>query len=423
MTSRRLRILFVATRFPFPPYNGDQVRAYNQLRLLSAHHDIILLAPEPQGTIEERRKSEEALTSLGIQLDLFPPSRWRGFLRLLTRGIASRLPWQTILFCDPLLHSRVRAISGRQQIDILHVQLIRAAPVVREAPAAVATVLDLVDALSANMRSRAERGGGRFAFFFAMLARREAAAIARYERALFDEYDEVVLCAEGDVSAVGARPNLRVVTTGVDMVAHPYVRGDDPRRAPATIVFSGTMWYFPNVDAAEFLVREVLPIVRREVPDARVQLVGARPDPRVRALAEVPGVEVTGTVPNLHDYISRATVAVAPMRGGTGFQLKVAEAMAAGTPVVATRSGLGGYHVVHGRHLLIADDSAADVAANLVRCLTDAALRQRLSEGALGLVEERYTWETTVTALEAVYDSALLAARARAGTPAIPVAT
>jgi glycosyltransferase involved in cell wall biosynthesis len=166
------------------------------------------------------------------------------------------------------------------------------------------------------------------------------------------------------------------------------------------------MWYFPNVEAARWFVERVLPLVRREEPKVKLSIVGARPVPSVQRLAAVSGVDVTGFVPRLRDHLARAAVAVAPMRSGSGMQFKVIEAMAMGTPVVATPFALGGLKAIDGKHLLVAE-SAEAFAAKLVLLLRDQVLQRRLSHHAGRLVEDNYTWERTVEALERVYSLAL----------------
>ena len=143
--------------------------------------------------------------------------------------------------------------------------------------------------------------------------------------------------------------------------------------------------------------------LRAEVSDVTLTLVGARPARAVRDLAALGShVELLGEVPDLAPYIGRATVAVAPLRAGSGQALKVLEAMACGTPVVATSRAVEGLDALDGVHLRIADD-APTIAAAVAALLRDASERRRLADAARTLVETRYGWEVPVAALDALY--------------------
>jgi glycosyltransferase involved in cell wall biosynthesis len=169
------------------------------------------------------------------------------------------------------------------------------------------------------------------------------------------------------------------------------------------IVFSGNLGYFPNVDGVVWFAREVLPRIRAEVPSASLTIAGARPARAVRQLAALgPHVAVLGPVPDLAPHIARASVAVAPLRAGSGQSLKVLEAMACRTPTVATRRAVDGLAVEDGTHLLLADD-VEEFARQVVRLLRDRALAERLAAAGRALVEARYDWEASVAALDAIY--------------------
>jgi sugar transferase (PEP-CTERM/EpsH1 system associated) len=398
-----LRILFVAARFPYPPLNGDQVRAYHQLRTLSARHQITLLSPEPLSDDNVR-----TVRAFCEHIETVRTSRWRSLGRL-AKGPFTSLPLQTLLFFDSAFAARANELISSRAIDLVHAQLVRMAPVVHALPGGVARVLDLIDALSVNMVRRAERSRGPLAWVAATESRR----VLAYERDLPKRYDQLVISSASDRAVIGQYPNIHVVPNGVDVSQHGLVTNG---RDPTAIVFTGTMWYFPNVDAARWLVGEILPLVRSEIPDARLFIVGARPVGAVKRLAKVPGVVVTGEVPKVHAFLAKAAVAVAPMRTGSGGQFKVIEAMASGTPVVATPLALGGCDAVSEQHLLVASD-ASSFAQQVVRLLRDRQLRERLANEAYDLVRLSYSWDGSVRKLESIYELALRRVSQREGMP------
>jgi glycosyltransferase involved in cell wall biosynthesis len=274
-------------------------------------------------------------------------------------------------------------------------------------------VVDLVDALSLGMERRIarERGPRRLA------ARVEAARLRAYEREVTARADASLVASRRDLAALGGGPGLAIVPNAVDLEAFPCAREG---REAATVAFTGNMGYFSNVDAAVYFVKEVFPRLRRAEPQARFLIVGARPARAVRALAAEPGVSVTGPVEDVGAFLRRATVAVCPMRTGSGQQIKILEAMASGAPVVATPAEAEQVDGRHDHELLVGAD-AAELCAHVAALFADPARAERLARNARRLVEARFTWERSVAALEQAYEAALAARRTlrpAAGRPA-----
>jgi sugar transferase (PEP-CTERM/EpsH1 system associated) len=386
-----MRILYIAARLPDRLLRGYEVRAFHQLRLLGPRHRITLIA------YSEGAPRPEALARLGefcAEIHTLPLGSL-GMAAGATRGLLSGRPLQTAIYDTPRMRRTIHAILAERRHDVVHVQMARMAALL-DGAAGTPRVVDLIDALSVNMARRRifDRGPTRW------LAGLEEARLARHERELCRTWDRALVATEVDRAAIGDFPNLIVNSNAVDLGRFA------PRecaRARDAIVFSGNLGYFPNVDAAVWLAREILPRIRADVPGATSTLVGARPARAVRRLA-APGahVAVLGPVPDLVPHIASASVAVAPLRAGSGQSLKVLEAMACGTPVVATRRAVEGLAVADGTHLLLADD-ADTFARQVVRLLREPGLARRLAGAGRALVESRYDWETSVAALDAVY--------------------
>lgn len=386
-----MNILFALPRFPYPPIQGDRLRGYHQLRVLSREHRITLVAPVPGA---RRQEALDAIAPFCERVALVPTARWRAVLRL-ARAPWTSLPLQTLFFFDPLFRREVAALLRSAAFDLLHVQIVRMAPIV-DTLSGTPKVLDLVDALSLNMRRRAQHERGPRSWVAAW----EAGRVRRYEQALVRSYDQLVVSSPLDRAYIGDYANIHVVPNGVDVAAIPFVQ--DGRRADE-IIFTGRMGYFPNAHAAVYFATQVLPIVRRHVPGATFVIAGADPSAQVRGLARLPGVTVTGYLPRLQERLAQATVAVAPLQAGSGIQNKILEAMACGTPLAVTRYALGGIAAQPGEHLLVADDTPGDLAAQVIRLLRDPRERRRLAGNARALVEERYTWDRSGALLDGLY--------------------
>jgi glycosyltransferase involved in cell wall biosynthesis len=185
-------------------------------------------------------------------------------------------------------------------------------------------------------------------------------------------------------------PSSRVVEvpTGVDA---DYYRPEPGREVPGRLVFSGSMDWYPNEDAVVYFVDTILPRIRQRRPDVSMTIVGRNPGPRVRALADRPGVYVTGNVEEVRPFVAEGAVYVVPLRIGGGTRLKIFEALAMGKAVVSTSVGAEGLGLVSGRHLALADGPDAFSAA-VGSLLADRERCRRLGHEGRRLVVERYSW-------------------------------
>ena len=387
-----MRVLFLVTRFPVPPWRGDQLRAYHHLRLLAPRHEItcaalVIRPPPPEGV--------QALAALGVHVEVVRLGLAGAVPSLARVLVGDSRPLQVLLYARRRARARVATLAAGA--DLVHAQLVRTAAYL-PAGRAPAVVVDLVDALSASFARRAARERGPLG----MIAAAEAARLQRYENALVRRGLACLVVAESERTSLEGREAVRVVPNGVDLAAFAYVEDGRP---PARLVFAGNLGYFPNVDAAAFLVREVLPRVRAEVPGAELRLVGARPARRVRALAGTAGVSLAASVPAMAPELAAATVAVVPLRAGSGVQNKVLEAMATGTPVVATPRAVAGLALGPGGEVLVADDGAG-LAAAAVALLRDPARARAQARAARALVERRYRWEDSAAGVEAAWRAA-----------------
>ncbi len=167
------------------------------------------------------------------------------------------------------------------------------------------------------------------------------------------------------------------------------MRAPDP---DPTLLLIGTMHYYPNIDAVLHFFQTMYPALIKAVPNLKVLIVGHLPPPEIQALAALPGVTVTGSVPDVRPYIGRSWLLAVPLRLGGGTRLKIVEAMASGLPVVSTTVGAQGINATDGDQLLLADASEHFVQQT-IRLLHDAALRQRVAAQGRALVPAEYSWQ------------------------------
>jgi glycosyltransferase involved in cell wall biosynthesis len=220
------------------------------------------------------------------------------------------------------------------------------------------------------------------------------------------ETDRQLLQADAPQAWIEVSPN------GVDTHQYHLLAPADP---PPALLFVGNMGYAPCADAVIYFCHEVLPRIRRHVPETEFWIVGINPPPAVQALAADNGVYVTGRVDTVEPFYRRSSVCVVPLRSGGGTRLKILEAMALGRPVVSTSLGCEGIAAVHNDHLLIADTPDA-FAAETLRAMTDIALRERIVERGRELVVTHYDWDSIAQGISTIYHQIAAGHQAGAAT-------
>jgi glycosyltransferase involved in cell wall biosynthesis len=164
------------------------------------------------------------------------------------------------------------------------------------------------------------------------------------------------------------------------------------------------MDWLPNVDAVEYFLAEVLPLIRNRIPGASFTIAGRSPDARVlEAVQGLTGVSVTGKVDDMRPYLWGAKISIVPIRIGGGTRLKIYECMAAGVPVVSTTVGAEGLRYEDGQDIVLADDPGA-LAAACVRLLSDEAARHALAHNALERAQKEFSWEAVSREFEAILE-------------------
>lgn len=195
--------------------------------------------------------------------------------------------------------------------------------------------------------------------------------------------------------------NVQIIPLGVEMPeAQP---SSTTGMGSYSILFVGNLVHPPNLDAVEWLVRDILPLVRQRLPEAKLYVVGPGAVPQ---FARSDGVTTTGMVPDVNPYMQSATVLVAPLRSGGGMRVKVLEAMAAAKPVVATSLAMEGIAIRPGRDVLIAN-TARDFAEAILRLLADDSLRSQLGANARAIAERDHSMRSMAMRYENLYDRLL----------------
>lgn len=374
--------------------DGDAISG--QVRLLVARlatsHDVTVLAPT---AAPARAATTSGDLGGARRIEVTAPAPPRAATRAV--AVVRRRPVDWHRRVRPFAAELALLLSDRDPhaVVVMGDELVGLGPLLAAWP----TVVVPMDHRPLNVAAQAHRAGS----LERCWRRQQAKAI---ERALggLTRFDVAAYVTEPDAAAARAAiPGLRTATVPIAVaVPSPSEPADAAGpRAMDLLLFTGDLGTPANATAAERLVRGVLPRVREGCADAHVAIVGRRPGPEVRALAETPGVEVVVDVPDLDPWLRRASVLVAPMATGTGMKTKLLEAMVHGTPCVTTPLGAQGLDAAARAGVLVAEDDAG-IAAHVIACLTDPAAATALGKAGARVACSRYSPEAVAARYEAV---------------------
>jgi len=379
-----VRILFLCHRIPYPLDKGEKIRAFYQLRAIAERHevDLFTLVDNPKDLIyrDELAKYCHRLTLSRV----FPrAARFRSLPYLLTKTPLT-LPY----FYSRQLATEVRRALVERSYDRIFVYCSAMAQYVPDATS-IPMIMDLVDVDSDKWRQYASRS----MFPFSTVYRHEADCLREYERQICKNAESVLVTTELEAQLVrrlSGEIRVHVVSMGIDIDRLTPPPSQPERNAP-TVLFIGAMNYFPNQEAVCFFARQVFPLIRQSVPNVRFLIVGRSPGRRVRELEKLPGVEVTGYVPDIEDVLAQAHVSVAPFSITAGIQSKILEALAFGLPVVATQRAVQAL-ATDVAEIIETGETADELASKVVYFLSNPSIaRSRGLEGRRR-VTAAYSW-------------------------------
>ncbi|MDQ4419649.1 TIGR03087 family PEP-CTERM/XrtA system glycosyltransferase [Sphingobium sp. DEHP117] len=390
-------ILFLVHRIPFPPDRGDKIRSHHIL------HALAEIGPVHVGCFADDARDmafADEMAALTASQRVLMRGRSRAVAGV--NGLLRRQPMLVAMYESAALHRWVRHVLATRPIRAVVTYSVQMAHFVpRDLPEGVRFVMDFVDFDSAKYAAYGAGQGG----VMGWVNRREGRVLMRFEAetALRADVSTFVSAAEADmfVRTAGVQgADVRALDNGVDLnyfnrlSQYPAIEN----RGVPLLVFTGQMDYRPNIEAVQSFAREALPTIRAAHPDARFAIVGRNPATEVSALGNLPGVIVTGGVPDVRGWLAAADVVVAPLRIARGIQNKVLEAMAMARPVVASPQAAEGIDAEEGKHLMIARDPAEEAQAVLA-LLADPQRAKTLGQAARARMEARYDWAATLAPL------------------------
>lgn len=396
-----MKILFLHKQLLFPRDTGGKIRALNLLKYLARWHDITYVCNIRRG--EEQHMP--AMRDLGLRVEAVPgEASKRGGVRFYA-GVAANLfstaPFSINRNYDPAIRDKVAELLAAEKYDLLICDCVQMAKHV-ERLRARANVLFQHNVEAQILGRHAEVGGRAKRWYM----RQEHRKMTRFEAECGRRFDHVIAVSAVDRAtferAYGWRHVSHIDTAVDEDYFTPAYGGGHPGR----VLFVGSMDWMPNQEGVRWFARTVWPMVRKQHPAAEFEIVGRNPPIDVRELAVVPGVSVSGGVPDVRPHLAAAEVFVVPLLVGGGTRLKIYEAMTSGKAVVSTTIGAEGLAVVPGEHYLAADDPAGFAAA-VSGLLSDPARRTAIGSAADRFVRASYGLEPIARQFEAICERVL----------------
>lgn len=394
-----MNILFVLPQIPYPPHSGGRIVTWNTVKRFAAecrvrivclyHHPSELEAIETVRTVCEEIAAFPAHGKWSIQPGL--------------KSIVSSKPYKAHRFWNPQMAGYIQRLLKRAPVDVIHAQNFYTAGYVTGQESCVK--VHYKENVEGNLLLRLSRHARNP--LLKLAARLEGHRTRRYELRLCRRFDRVLTISPIDCQTLlSLDPSLPVrhQKPGVDVDAYPFL--EEAGGAP-TVVFTGTMSYYPNAMGVELFLKQVWPVVHRRVPEAECWIVGSDPSNAIRQHHGSMNIHVTGRVNDVDEYLKKAWVYIVPLTIGGGIRLKILEAMASGRAIVSTPVGAEGLDVQHQTHVVLTelDQSFADSIVNLLR---QRERRERMRASARRLVETEYNWDRIIPQQVELYRSLCL---------------
>jgi polysaccharide biosynthesis protein PslH len=389
----------ITDHLPYPPFSGTPLRNYNLLRRIAREHEVWLASfvrsQEEVAGIPHIMEFSQDVQTVEWQEVRAVDHPIEG-IQYLLKGI----PPDLRLYQNEEMIHKVQALVRRTHFDVIEIVDSFMGRYLEILPMELhdRTVLTFIDVVFSKYE--------RISRFEPKLARKlrtwfYSRTMRGWEPYYAERFGHCIAVSESDrrlLHSLNPRLKIDVIPNGVDASLN---RPLPEISASPALIFVGNMGYRPNIDAMTYFLQEIFPLIRQEISDLEMWIVGIHPSQEIRKL-EGNCVHVTGCVDDVRPLYSRSAVSVVPLRAGGGTRLKILESMALGRAVVSTSIGCEGLEVVDGKHLFIAD-TPDQFARKTITLLKDGGLRQRIIAQARELVENRYDWEVITQSLLHLY--------------------
>ena len=383
-----MKIFVLLPRIPWPLEKGDKLRAFNQIKQLAKNNEVVLCALNTDKK-SSKEKAFKALQPYCISITFIDINKISILINL-AKAFLKGLPIQCGYFYNKKAHKKVHNIIEKHKPDMLLGQLLRVAEYIRneETPKAI----DYQDVFSMGMKRRYEIAP----FYLKPIFNMEYKRLKRYEHDIFNDFNVKTIISAQDRDFIDhhKKNEILIVPNGVD---HEYYSPQEQTKK-YDIVFTGNMAYAPNVNAVEYLANHILPLVWKKLPDVKMYIAGATPDPRVKKVAS-DKIIVSGWLDDIRDAYAQSKIFIAPMRIGTGLQNKLLEAMSMKLPCITTSLANNSLQAEANKEVLVGDNEQ-ELAKHIITLLTDEEKANNLAQNGYDFVHRVYDWGAATKIME-----------------------
>lgn len=381
MENNKNKLVVLLSRFPFPLEKGDKLRAYFLIKELSKSFQITLICTSDKSIedshIEELKPFCETIHILQLKKWLIPVNLLKSWL--------NGNPFQVGYFYQSWIKKRINHLLNEIQPDAIFSQLIRTTEYVKDYHDCPKT-LDYMDALSKGMERRYEQAK----FLYKGIYRSEFQRLINYERRIFDYFENhtIISAQDRDVILHPNHKQIHLIANGVDK---RFFQTEEKEKS-IDILFTGNMSYPPNVDAAIYLVKKIMPLIWKSIPNCNLVIAGATPSSEVQKLHSE-RVTITGWVEDIKPYYAQSSVFCAPMRLGSGLQNKLLEAMAMGIPCVTSTIANNALYAIKDKDIIV-EDRPENCAKKIIYLLENKNVAKEIGENGKNHVFTQFDWKS-----------------------------
>ena len=396
-----MRILVLTAKAVFPLHGGAEIRNFSLLKETSRHHEVYSLSFVNEGGADDHVRGVAPFCKRVETVVLPSRPRAKRVATALGSWAGGSRPLVLAEYCSAQMSAALTRMVREEKIDVIHAHCLHVGQYVAERgnAAFVYDAHNLEHVLWARFATVQKP-------LVRAFIRNQIPKFRRWERYVGLHSEKVVMLSEDDRAeflTVVPESDVATIPNGADV--EYFQPQPDVRVEENSIIYFAHFGWAPQDDGALHLHNDILPLVRREIPDVHLYLVGRTPPPAIQRLAGE-RVTVTGTVPDIRDYIARAAVVALPLRIGSGQKHRVFQSLAMEKPVVTTSVGAEGIALEHDVNALLSDDPAR-IAGHIVDLLRDPERRRRIGRAGRQLVLDRYEWSANYRLLDRVFEEAV----------------
>lgn len=389
-----MKLLILDEEFPFPLNTGKRIRTFNLVARLAKSHKVYYIANGQSDSVGFKALAAAGITPVAVERKIPRKSGLLFYLRLLF-NLFSRYPYIVSSHYSSLFAEKLSYCLKQDRFDIVIAEWTPYAVYlqgVRESRKVI--VAHNLEHRIWERYFRNERNILKKWYIGKQLRK-----VRRFEMESFAKVDGVAAVSPveaGEIARYGRELTVEVVPNGVDL---DYFGGEWVEADNSTMIFVGSMNWRPNQDAIQYFVRDIFPLIKKDINNAKTVFVGQDPPASILKLGDTAGIEIVGRVDDVRPFVRKAGVYVVPLRIGGGTRLKILEALAMKKAVVSTSVGAEGIAVTPEVNILIGD-SPEEFASQVKRVISDKNLRSKLGEAGRELVEKNYGWDRIAVTLE-----------------------